>query len=131
METTGYMPDDKTPSNPPNACDCLGYDALPTDFFEDQGYGAYYGTSCSDGMPRKPIAKMMENMLELTGAPLALIGATLTQTARTLNLLKSLPKLSGKVTSSGEIAKETPEMEPTTSLPLLPPPSSLLPSQYV
>ena len=82
------------------------------------------------GMPRKPIAKMMENMLELTGAPLALIGATLTLTARTLNLLKSLPKLSGKVTSSGEIAKETlsPEMEPTTSLPLLPPPSSLLPS---
>jgi len=42
------MPDDKTPSNPQNACDCLGYDALPTDFFEDQGYGAYYGTSCSD-----------------------------------------------------------------------------------
>ena len=29
-------------------CACLGYDALPTDFFEEQGYGEYYGSSCTN-----------------------------------------------------------------------------------
>lgn len=29
-------------------CACLGFDALPTDFLEDQGYGAWYGSSCKN-----------------------------------------------------------------------------------
>ena len=29
-------------------CECLGYDALPTDFFIEQGYGEYYGSSCTN-----------------------------------------------------------------------------------
>merc|ERR1719198_277535 len=29
-------------------CECLGYEALPTDYFEEEGYGAYYGSSCAN-----------------------------------------------------------------------------------
>ena len=27
-------------------CECIGYDALPNDFFVDNGYGDGYGSSC-------------------------------------------------------------------------------------
>ena len=36
------------PAESYDPCACLGYDALPTYFFEEQGYGEMYGTSCSD-----------------------------------------------------------------------------------
>ena len=83
------------------------------------------------GMPRSPTAKKMENMLEPTGVPLALIGAMLMLNARTLSQLKFSPKPNGTDGSSGETAKETlppSEMEPRISSPLLPPPSPSLPS---
>ena len=41
----------------------------------------------STGIPRSPTAKKVENMLEPTGALLAIIGATLLLSARTLNLI--------------------------------------------
>ena len=46
METSSDW-DVSTPAQAYNPCDCLGYDGLPTYFFEQEGYGSYYGTSCS------------------------------------------------------------------------------------
>lgn len=43
MEDWGMWDDDKW-----DPCACLGYDALPTDFFEEEGYGAWYGSSCTN-----------------------------------------------------------------------------------